>query len=161
MSGMPARPKAPSGRLKLQISVQELRDARERRATAMRSVFVACFTPASMSSNLPDSTCSPVAGAQVMSTLRPAGHHRLDGSMCGTHPSGLTHRRLVAFLPQFVAISETAGAVEIDQRALGGRSRRSKAGSGGSQCTTGSTMTHRTLVKCPKRLKNNGRPPNR
>jgi hypothetical protein len=102
-------------RLKLQISVQELRDARKRRATAMRSVFVACFTPASISSNLPDSTCSP----------------------------------------RSVVISKTAGAVEIDQRALGGRSRRSKAGSGGSQCTTESTVTHRTLVKCPKRLKNN------
>jgi len=41
--------------------------------------------------------------------------------MCGTYPSELTLRRLVAFLPQFVVISKTAGAVEIDQQALGGR----------------------------------------
>jgi hypothetical protein len=143
------------GGLHSRYQFKSLRDARERRATAMRCVFVACFTPASMSSNLPDSACGPVAGAHIMSTFRPAGHDRLDGSMCGTYPSELTHRRLEAFLPQFVVISKTAGAVEIDQRALGGRSRRSKAGSGGSQFTTGSTLTDRTLVKCPKRLKNN------
>jgi len=46
---------------------------------------------------------------------------RTDGSMCGTSPSELALRRLVAFLPQFVVISKTAGAVEIDRRALGGR----------------------------------------
>jgi hypothetical protein len=40
--------------------------------------------------------------------------------MCGTYPLELTVRRLVAF-PQLVVISKTAGAVEIDQRALGGR----------------------------------------
>ena len=72
------------------------------------------------------------------------------GTPEGVRPTELTHTRLGGVSPSICDdIENSRSRVHIDKQALGGRYPSFEGGSGGSQFTTRSTMTPRTLVRYP------------